>query len=102
MRTIKKEVTMILAAGLVLQGCMVTTPDYAACSAHNLHNNPAPTVNPLAHSGHTPQQTPLSPSAMSPVVRTHSTSRKTQFDLPSFLLNNVTQLLLVCAQTGKC
>lgn len=98
----KKEATMIITLGLALQGCMVTTPRHALCTGQNLQARPAPTGNPLARSGITSPQPQLSSSPLPSVIRDSPSSGKAQSDMPSFLLNNATQLLLVCAMTGNC
>lgn len=106
MRTLKKEVAMLFTLGLALQGCMATSPVHTACSGHNVPAPAAPaapTVNPLARSGIVPAppppQLPFSPP---PVIRDSPAPGAIPSGVPRFLLNNVTQLLLVCAVSGNC
>ncbi len=102
MCTFKKEAAMIVTLGLALQGCMATTSDRAFCSGHNLQAPPSAAVSPLARSAITPLPPHLPVSPVPPVIRDNPTPGATQSGLSNFLLNNMTQLLLVCAVSGNC
>ncbi|CAA6822130.1 MAG: Unknown protein [uncultured Thiotrichaceae bacterium] len=103
MRTFRKEAAMIVTLGLALQGCMVTTPDHTFCSGHNnLQTSPSSAASPLARSAIMPLPPQLPASPVPPVIRENPTPGAIQPGVSNFLLNNVTQLLLVCAVSGNC
>ncbi len=89
----KKSLPVIVILSMTLQGCMVTTPNSAICPG-SVKTAVAPMSKTLP-----PQQPALT---VPPVIHNSPTGSVTLSAVPNFLFNNITQLLLVCAVSGKC
>lgn len=108
MRTLRRKAAVLMVLSLTLQGCMATAPDHAFCNRHA-----APATSVVATTAGAP--TVLNRSVITPpsplqqanlvvpsVIHASHIAGVNQPGVAGFLLNNVTQLLLVCAVSGKC
>jgi hypothetical protein len=99
MCTFRQKALLLSVFVLTTQGCMVSTPHKSACATGSV----APS-SPALGAKMLPPTVPgqETPNPVATLNKPGAAPADTDMELPSFLLNNMTQLLLVCAATGNC